>query len=382
MRVLFVSSLWPPSMLGGAESYAARLAGELRLRGHDTGVVTRGVGGEDVVARVPAWPYRLDQYAQQPAWRRALFHARDIYDPMSAVTVRRAMRAFAPHVVHTHSVAGLSAAALTAPSAEGFAHVHHLHDYWLLCQRTSFTRRDGTVCDGRCLSCAIIASGRKVLLGRHGPHVLIAPSDAVARAHRHLQWTRDRLHVLPLPTTRASTVRQWSPGETVTFGYLGQLTIEKGLRTLLRAFERVAPTGCRLVVAGRGALAKEVVGRGVSALGWVDGEEREAFWQSIDCLVVPSQWAEPGATVAVEARGRGLPVVATAAGGLPETVEDCSRPLLVPPGDVEALARSLQRVAVDPRVYRPSGDDSWPTWPRHVDDVERLYELAIQNSMR
>ena len=71
MRVLMLSSLWPPAVLGGAEVYAEELSRHLRERGHEVGVVTLGVESDVVVASVPAWPYRLDQFASQPAWKRA-----------------------------------------------------------------------------------------------------------------------------------------------------------------------------------------------------------------------------------------------------------------------------------------------------------------------
>src|SRR4029077_3734299 len=94
------------------------------------------------------------------------------------------------------------------------------------------------------------------------------------------------------PSTRHRTV-----GDPVTFGYLGQLTANKGVRTLLAAFAELAPSGARLLVGGRGALSAEVHGEGVTALGWLDDAARDEFWQAIDCLVVPSEWAEPGGTV-------------------------------------------------------------------------------------
>jgi glycosyltransferase involved in cell wall biosynthesis len=381
VRVLTISSLWPPHVVGGAELYAQRLAAHLSGRGHEVGVVTLGVDGDDIVRTVPAWPYRLDEYVGQPPWKRALFHGRDLYDPVSAVSVRRAVRQFRPDVVHSHSVAGLSAAALTAPSALGVAHVHHLHDYWLLCQRSSFTNSEGVECEHRCAPCVTVRAARRVLLRHHGPHALIAPSAFVARAHEPLEWTRGRIEVLHLPHDDAAHVaRSWSPGDDITFGYLGQLSVAKGVPTLLQAFARVAGTGARLLVAGRGALENDIAGEGVTALGWIDAAERDRFWRSIDCLVVPSEWPEPGGTVAVEARAHGLPVIAADSGGMVEAVEDASRPLIFPPGNVGALVTSLQRVAADPRAYRPATTSTWPSWDEHAERVERVYRAAIERT--
>ena len=316
MRVLFVSSLWPPAVLGGAETYAARLAHELRERGHDVGVLTLGVDGADVVASVPAWPYRLEEYVDQPAWKKAVFHARDVYDPVTARVLARAIRSYGPDVVHSHSVAGLSSAALAAPSAGRVPHVHHLHDYWLLCARSSFTRRGGAACDRQCPGCVGVRWTRDAVLRRHGPDVFLAVSAAVAAAHAGVPWMDGRVRVMPLPLDPPAAPRRPRSDGPFTFGFLGQLAPEKGIRTLLKAFAALPDDGCRLLVAGRGALASEVSGPGVTALGWVTGDQLESFWASIDCLVVPSEWPEPGGLVAVEARGRGVPVIASSAGDL------------------------------------------------------------------
>src|SRR5437588_12445535 len=66
-RILMISSLWPPVVLGGAESYASALAEQLRARGGEVGVLTFGVGGADVVSTVSPWPYRLEAYASTGA---------------------------------------------------------------------------------------------------------------------------------------------------------------------------------------------------------------------------------------------------------------------------------------------------------------------------
>ena len=50
MRILMVSNLWPPEVVGGAEQYASALAAHLRAAGHEVEVLTLGVDGPDVVA--------------------------------------------------------------------------------------------------------------------------------------------------------------------------------------------------------------------------------------------------------------------------------------------------------------------------------------------
>lgn len=377
MRVLFVSSLWPPAVRGGAELYASRLATELRRAGHETAAFTLGVPGPDVAGQSPAWPYRLHESESQAEWKRAAFHLRDQFDPLAAFRMRQAIERFVPDVVHSHSVAGLSAAALTTPSAQGVPHVHTLHDYWLLCQRTSMVTRKGVACASRCAGCRLVSAGRRALTARHLPPVLVAVSEAVAEEHRRAWVPVDRLRVIhnPVEARPRGEPGGRRPGP-VRIGFLGRLVAIKGVRLLLEALGSLGDE-VELVVAGDGPLLAEVeAARNARALGWVTGDEKERFFAGIDCLVVPSAWKDPAPLVVNEARGRGLPVVAARIGGLPELVPPSCRPLLFQPGDAADLAAKVRAFAADPERFTPGPDPSGVGWDEHLSQVLDAYRDA------
>jgi glycosyltransferase involved in cell wall biosynthesis len=73
-----------------------------------------------------------------------------------------------------------------------------------------------------------------------------------------------------------------------------------------------------------------------------------------DVLVLSSDW-EGMPNAVLEAMGAGLPVVATAVGGTPEVVVEGETGLLVPPGDVSALAAALERLIRDPELCQAMG---------------------------
>ncbi len=380
MKVLFVSSLWPPTVLGGAELYAARLAERLEADGDETRVVTLGVDAMGVEAVSPAWPYPLADFAGQPAWKRAAYHARDQFDPWSARAVTRAIESFQPDVVHSHAVPGMSAAALTAPGRAGIAHVHTLHDYWLLCQRSTLVDRDDRSCATRCRGCSIISAARSTLINRHPPEVVLAVSEAVAAEHRRAGVLADRIRVVRNPVERADrqSTSSSADGDVVTFGFLGQLVPIKGVSTLLAAFAALPAGSARLRVAGKGPLLPAVeAAEGVEAVGWVDGATKEEFLGGLDCLVVPSEWRDPAPLVLNEARSRGLPVIGARIGGIPELLAPASESLLFPSGDASALAARMTAFAADPASFRPADEppDPWG-WPEHVAAVRAAYDDA------
>lgn len=78
----------------------------------------------------------------------------------------------------------------------------------------------------------------------------------------------------------------------------------------------------------------------IEFLGAVSIEERVAFFQKADIFVLPT-YAEAMPMSVIEAMASGLPVISTTVGGIPEIVEDGADGFLIPPGDVEALAKKI-----------------------------------------
>ena len=84
-------------------------------------------------------------------------------------------------------------------------------------------------------------------------------------------------------------------------------------------------------------------GRAVTRLEWVPEEEVATWLAAADAMVLPYR-AATGSAGGAQALGHGLPIVASAVGGLGEIVEDGRNGLLVPPGDAAALAAALVRL--------------------------------------
>jgi glycosyltransferase involved in cell wall biosynthesis len=385
-RVLMVSSLWPPAVAGGAELYAFDLAAQLRGRGNEVAAVTLGIEGDDVVEAVPSWPYPVQNWREKPIWQRALFRLPDLYNPRAVTGLKRAIEQFRPDVVHSHAVQGLSAAALAVPSRLGVPHVHTLHDYWLLCHRTSMVLPTGQRCERRCMPCRGVSLARSVSTRRHFADVVIAISNSVAEQHRSQGWLDGTVCVIrhpllpPVAATTASLMR--GSHEVPTFGYIGQISRHKGVHTLLAAVHHLDQGPVQLVVAGTGPLVDEVrhdSSPTVRYAGWVAGADKERFFADLDCLVVPSEWQEPAGLVLNEATARGIPVIAADIGGIPEYVPDACRQLMFRAGDVDDLVRVLRAFLSEPERYRggpPPPLDAG--WPEHVDRILGAYVGAAE----
>jgi glycosyltransferase involved in cell wall biosynthesis len=139
------------------------------------------------------------------------------------------------------------------------------------------------------------------------------------------------------------------PSEVVTIGFVGRIVDQKGCGDLISAFAILVAEGApvRLVIVGDGPLRaalEERVGEAglagrVEFLGFRD--DATALMARMDIVAVPSLF-EPFGIVAVEAMVQGRAVVASAVGGLTETVEDGVTGRLVPPGNPHRLADALR----------------------------------------
>jgi glycosyltransferase involved in cell wall biosynthesis len=132
-------------------------------------------------------------------------------------------------------------------------------------------------------------------------------------------------------------------------GWAGRLVRGKGVDDLLAAVRRAHRAGVRVRIAGDGperprleALSHELaIADRVEFLGYI--MDVAGFWQSCDIAAIPSRLPEPLSMAAIEAMACGCPIVASAIGGLPEVVGDAG--ILFDPGDVDALARALEKYA-------------------------------------
>jgi glycosyltransferase involved in cell wall biosynthesis len=168
------------------------------------------------------------------------------------------------------------------------------------------------------------------------------------------------------------------------------VTRPKGHDLLVSALARVSglPWRCNLVgsltrdpvyVARlRRRVAREGLAAQVSFVGALHGDRLAAAYASADLLVLPTRLESYGMVV-TEALARGLPVLATTVGGVPEALgalPDGRRPgLLVPPQDVAALAEALERWLTDgtlrsglreAAVARRRGLADWPATTEQV----------------
>lgn len=196
---------------------------------------------------------------------------------------------------------------------------------------------------------------------------IIPVSDAVEEALAGAGIPRERMTVAKAGTPALAPIRSREAvreelrltEETFAMGSFGRLAPEKGMDTLVEALPRMAPP-VRVEVYGQGPMRERLErdatssGGRMTMRGFVENVADNMA--AMDAIVIPSTWVEPFPYSALEAMSLGLPIVASATGGLLEMVEPGRNGLLFETGNAVALAEAVNALAADPRAAREMGD--------------------------
>jgi glycosyltransferase involved in cell wall biosynthesis len=207
------------------------------------------------------------------------------------------------------------------------------------------------------LAAAIALEGTFRVLARWMP--VVAVGDDLAARYRP---AGGGVHELQVALVRAADVAAHArpaidPARPVELLSVGRLDPEKAPELLLDMLDRLGSSGTRryrLTVVGTGPLEARMrdrartMGDAVRMLGYVTfGRELLDLYRASDVFVHVAR-TEGLPQVLVEAQSQGLPIVATAVGGVPAALGHGAAALLVPPGDADALADAVERMATDP----------------------------------
>jgi glycosyltransferase involved in cell wall biosynthesis len=188
----------------------------------------------------------------------------------------------------------------------------------------------------------------------------------------------ERLTVVQPGTDRAAAHEPRRSNETLTLLTVGAIVPRKGYDVLIEALARLKDHPWRLVIVGDNTRSPETAARldediaryglsdRIEIAGPVSEKRLAELYAAADLFVLPSRFEGYGMAY-TEAVARGVPVVGTNAGAIPDTVPPGAG-ILVPPDDVEALAATLRRL-IDNEPEREqlaagarAASTSFPTW--------------------
>jgi glycosyltransferase involved in cell wall biosynthesis len=364
MKVLLVNSLYHPTELGGAERMVRTLAAQLSARGHDVAVACLAAGAAGVRelegVRVHYLPqanvYPLEQTEHRLAHLKPVWHLVDCANPVMARRLDQVITREAPDVVHTHNLTGFSTLAWVAASRRRLPIVHTIHDYYLLCLRSTMYSHAGN-CREQHLACALASRPKRALSRRVAAAVGV--SEFVLERHRAFGAFADVPgRVIRNPCRFPAHAPARPADGPLRVGFLGRIEPAKGIDVLLREMRQLAAADWQLAIAGTG-LADYVNGLRAEftdpRVQWVEAVAAEHFLPRIDVLVVPSRWNDVAPLVVMEAFAFGVPVVGARRGGIPEMIEPGVTGELFDPDVQGSLSNVLRPYLAEPAAARRMG---------------------------
>jgi glycosyltransferase involved in cell wall biosynthesis len=357
MRILVLTSMFPPHHYGGYELLCEDVVTRWRASGHDVNVLTTTmrVPGVDGPADDRAVHRDLDFYYRDSLVVRPGFIERLRIERQNQRSLAAALADVRPDVVSVWHMGAMSMGLLTTLARRSVPMVFVIGDLWpLYGPETDAWMRPFV---------------RRPVAGRWAERITGLPAtlgEVSARAAWTFasEWLRDVTqarslfkpevsavvpHGIDLDVFRpAATSHEWH----WRLAYMGRLDERKGVHFAVKALAHL-PRGASLAICGRGdptyvdtlrSLARELGVQDRVLFGEARRNELSGRYADADVVLFPPTWEEPFGLVPLEAMACGTPLVATATGGSAEFLVDEANALIVPRADERAIAEAVLRL--------------------------------------
>ncbi len=278
---------------------------------------------------------------------------------------------FKPDIVHAHLLyGGLTSSALTVFKKNNIPVVYSAHDYKLICPNQAFLQNGSIICESckgkkyynaslkKCnknsfLFSSVIAleSYFRDLFFPINTHITKVVASCNFGLKKHKEFRPDLSNKLTYLFNFAPELYKVSPeyirGEYYLF--FGRLSSEKGLLTLVKAWESLKKS-TQLIIAGSGPLSATLEAyiieknlTNVSLVGYKSGNELSELIKMASFIVTPSEWYENNPMTIIEGYSYGKPAIGSNIGGIPELVNNNYNGFIFDFGNADALAKCIQK---------------------------------------
>jgi glycosyltransferase involved in cell wall biosynthesis len=313
-------------------------------------------------------PLPLDQEISLQTLKSAI---EIIYSLEAKNYLKKLLSVVSPDIAHCHNIYGLlTSSVIDELYSKGVPVVMSLHDYKIICP--NYQLLNGTrVCEAcrkhryyksiqyKCVQ-GSIANSCIYTLENYFNFITskfnkkVSKFIAVSRfiKQKFVEFGFSPAQIIFIPNFVDAQQYKPSYKNDKYFLYMGRLSQEKGIHTLLKAFSNLRRNDYKLVIAGDGPLRRELeiekyrngLGNVVFA-GHLSGTALADAVSNCSCVVVPSEWYENCPMSILEALAYGKPVIGAGIGGIPELIEDKIDGMIFESGNVEDLADKMNYMA-------------------------------------
>jgi glycosyltransferase involved in cell wall biosynthesis len=300
-----------------------------------------------------------------------------IYSGEAKRALHKLLKQSHPDIAHAHNIYGrLTSSVLDLLAKMDIPIIMTLHDYKLICPNYKMLNKGETceACRGRnfymsvrnrCHKSSLLASLVYAFeayfcqwMNKYSRNVniFIAPSLFMKKKLVEYGWPKDRIVYLPNFIKLPTFDPVFSPEKY--FLYLGRLSSEKGIATLIDSFISLNPDrfDIRLQVVGEGHLRRQLEEKGsqdprIQFMGYLSGNKLKETTRKALAVIVPSEWYENAPISILEAFAYGKPVIGSRIGGIPEMIDEEINGYLFDPGNADDLREKLELVLSMPDAH-------------------------------
>lgn len=428
MHILKIIHGYPPNYNAGSEVYSQSICNELSKH-HRVSVFTREENpySPDFGIRHQNANDNLNFYFVNNPQGKDGYRHKQLDDNFAKL-----ISEIKPHIAHIGHLHHLSTGLVDELNKQKIPIVFTLHDFWLMCPRGQFlTRSIGKehnfqLCSGQQdYKCAtdcykVYFSGREADEEQDTEHwsswthqrmtetksiidkvdLFIAPSSYLRnRFVKEFSVPKNKIIYLDygFPTQYLTQTEKSKEKTNFTFGYIGTHITSKGVNQLIEAFRKIEePATLKIYGRHNGQstnalkLLAAISNNKIEFAGeYINQNLADEVFSKIDCIVVPSIWAENSPLVIHEAQSCKVPVITADFGGMKEYVQHKVNGLLFEHRNTNSLKEQLRFAIANPNLLKQFGergylfseDGSVPNIQDHCNELTKIYQRFTSKNL-
>jgi len=291
------------------------------------------------------------------------------------------LKRFHPDIIHLQNIQGhITPSIIFEAKKYGIPVVWTLHDYKLICPNSHFLiDYNGTICE----ACGRISYYKAVFKRCKKGSILASAMAAIeAYAHRLMKlrnvidfflspskFLKEKMLERKFPVEKIKHLPLFLPDnmfyiENIKENYLlffGRIDPIKGIYPLIEASKQMPEIN--IILAGRviqpiSSQLDRILPSNVNYIGMKHGEELMKIILKSSAVILPSLWYENQPFSILEAFAVGKPVIASNLGGMSELINNSKGGILVPPGDISALAKAMRWILTHEKQAEQMGSSA------------------------
>lgn len=396
MKICFLSNLYPPNVLGGAEIVVQKMAKSMIERGHEVIVITTSPDEEEHILEEDSVKiFQLNTTRLYPTYKQTepqgvkkpLWHLFDLWNGATLSAVKDILVRESVDIVHINNFKGLSLSCFKAGKDLNIPVVYESHDFSLICPRANLIRGNNSLCEKRNFICNEYVNIQRRLLDDN-VDLLISPSQfMIDKFHDNNFFNNVRCVKIPLGVEYSSnkTIKDY---ETIDITYIGTLGKHKGVHTLITAFKDIDNENIKLHIIGKGYDEEEFKQLAMDDdriifHGFVDNKDILKFYEQTNVLVIPSICYDNSPLVIYESFSTGTPVIGSDIGGIPELVMEDYNGFLFESNNPESLKKKLVKVIKNKELLKKLEDNAFNSLPDNsmetmIDQIISEYTKLVE----